>query len=224
MAADGAPATLLLDSTSGVGHNNAKTDETARYNFLYQQDLQGLGLLDPNVLCDFDWGNDPSEDGFFGGNSKFPLVTYEENQLILAESYAKTGDATSALGALNAYRDYLNAGGYINSGYWTLGLKYEDYTAADFVVGGIANSGTLSSSDALLKEILTERYLTFIGQVEQFNDIRRTKNFIGITPNTGTQFPQRLFYSQSEINTNPNTPALSASDLFTPTPVNATAY
>ena len=225
MAADGAPATQLLDASNDLYHGNAKTDETARFNYLYQEGLN-TGGLDPNVLCDFDWGNDPTENGFFGGSTAFPLVTYEENQLTLAESYAKSNQPASALSALNAYRDYLNAGGYINSGYKSSGLKYSVYTTTDFNAGGILNplSSGQTADQALLKEILIERYLTFIGQIEQFNDIRRTKNYIGIKPNTGNKFPQRILYSQTEINTNPNTPALSASDLYTETPVNASAY
>lgn len=225
MTADGAPAPGLLDAASDTYHGNTKTDETARYNYLYQEGLN-TGGLDPNVLCDFDWGNASNENGFFGGNTAFPLVTYEENQLILAEAYAKSSQTANALAALNAYRDYLNGGGYINSGYKSSGLKYLAYATADFNAGGIANPATsgLTADQALLKEILTERYLTFIGQIEQFNDIRRTKNYIGITPNTGNKFPQRILYSQTEINTNPNTPALSASDLYTETPVNTSAY
>ena len=76
----------------------------------------------------------------------------------------------------------------------------------------------------MLKEILIERYLTLVGQIEQYNDVRRTKNYLGITPVKGTKIPQRFFYAQSEINTNPNTPAVNASDLFVETPVNTTPY
>ena len=71
-----------------------------------------------------------------------------------------------------------------------------------------------------LNEIVEERFVSFIGHFEQFNDIRRTKNSMGLPPNTGTQIPQRMLYPQSEANTNPNTPKQVQSDLFKPTPIN----
>lgn len=222
--ADGAYAPSLLDAASPAYKGNAKTNETARYNYLYQQGLNTSGL-DPNVLVDFDWGNDPSQNGFFGASTSFPLVTFEENILILAEANIKLGNFNEALNALNTFRAYMNNGGYINTGYRAAGLKYEPYQAIDFLpLVGIANPGGLSQNEALLMEILKERYVTLIGQIEQFNDVRRTKNKLGIPPITGTKIPQRFFYPQSEINTNRNTPKLSSSDLFKETPVNTTPY
>jgi len=217
----------ILDPSSPSYRGNAKTNEGARFNFLYQPGLN-TGGMDPNVLADFDWGNATEENGFFGANESFPLVTYQENLLIQAEAHLKktAPDFASALAALNEHRAYLASVGdtYIRSGYHSLGLTYEPYTALDFAPGGIANTGTLTANQALLLEILEERYITFIGQIEQFNDVRRTKNALGITPTTGSKLPQRYLYPQSEINTNPNTPKLGAGDLFTETPVNSTPY
>jgi hypothetical protein len=53
--------------------------------------------------------------------------------------------------------------------------------------------------------------------------VRRTRNLLGIPVQGGaSNFPQRLLYPQSEVNTNAaNVPP---ADLFTPTPVNATPY
>jgi len=227
ITADGAYAVDILDPESASYRGNAKTDESARFNFLYQSGLNTSGV-DPNVLSDFDWGNDPSENGFFAANEAFPLVTYQENILIQAEAHLKKAapDFASALAALNEYRAYLQNEDetYIKSGYHSLGLKYEPYTAADFAAVGIANTGAATANGALLLEILEERYVTFIGQTEQFNDVRRTKNALGITPTSGTKLPQRLLYPQSEINTNPNTPVLASGDLFAETPVNTTPY
>ncbi|WP_051189454.1 SusD/RagB family nutrient-binding outer membrane lipoprotein [Daejeonella oryzae] len=224
MTADGAYLPSLLDSSSPNYRGNSKTDETARFNYLFQEGLN-TGGLDPNVLCDFDWGVPTEETGFFGANNPFPLITYEENQLIIAETQMKTGNAANALAALNAFRAYLNSGGYIRSGYIALGLNYDPYVLSDFSAGGIANAaGLLSQNDALLKEILEERYVTLAGQMEQFNDLRRTKNFIGVPPKTGSQIPQRYFYPQNEINSNANTPQLGSADLFVATPVNTSAY
>lgn len=225
--ADDAFAPELLDPSSPRYRGNAKTDENARFNFLYQYGLNTAGL-DPNVLSDFDWGNDPSENGFFAANEAFPLVTYQENLLIQAEAHLKkpAPDFNSALAALNAYRAYLEDANqtYIRSGYHAFGMEYDPYVAADFAPGGMANPGTLSANQALLLEILEDRYILFIGQTEQFNDVRRTKNALGITPTVGSKLPQRYLYPQSEINTNPNTPKLASSDLYKETPVNTTPY
>lgn len=224
MTADGAIAPAYLDATSDSYKGNSKTDETARFEYFYQYGLN-TGGLDPNVLVDFDWGTPTEDNGFFGATTSFPLVTFEENQLILAESYVKgSNDLQSALDALNKHREYLNTGGTISSGYLADGLQYDDYTLTDFNAGGIANPTNLSQANALLTEILKERYVTLIGQIEQFNDVRRTKNFLKIPPTTGSTIPQRFFYAQDEINTNPNTPVLAAADLFKETPVNSTPY
>lgn len=227
ISADGAYSVEILDSSSQNYRGNVKTDERARFKYLYQEGLN-TGGIDPNVLCDFDWGVPTEETGFFGANEKFPIVSYQENMLILAEANMKKPlpDPVAALSALNDYRAYLAdpAATYIRSGYHSSGLQYDPYLITDFAPGGIANQGALSANEALLVEILEERYITFIGQIEQFNDVRRTKNILGIPPVTGTKLPQRYLYPQSEINTNPNTPKLGGGDLFTETPVNTTPY
>lgn len=225
MNAESATAPKYLDASSPLYKGNSKTNETARFNFYYQPELN-TAALDPNVLFSDDWGNAPEEDGFFGAATSFPLISYEENQLILAEAYAKTSQSAEALAALNTHRAYLNTGANINSGYLSLGLQYDAYVIADFAPGGLANPATsgLTQDQALLREILLERYVTFIGQIEQFNDVRRTKNALGIVPATGSKLPQRFLYPQSEINTNTSTPKLAAGSLFTETTVNTTPY
>ena len=139
---------------------------------------------------------------------------------------AATTCPTAALAALNNCRAYLAnpVATYIRPGYQALGLQYDAYVMADFAVGGIANTSGLSANNALLMEIIEERYVTLIGQIEQYNDIRRTKNKLGIHPITGTALPQRCLYPQSEINTNPNTPTSAAAGLFVETTANKTAY
>ena len=226
MTGDGAIAPAYLDPTSSKYKGNAKTNETARFEYYYQEGLNTAGL-DPNVLVAFDWGNPANQNGFFGATTSFPLVTFEENQLILAESYIKgQHDLNNALMVLNIHRAYLNTGGSISTGYIPDGLSYMPYTLADFMAGGIVNptASGLSQENALLTEILKEKYVTLTGQIEQFNDVRRTKNFLNIPPTTGSKLPQRLLYAQDEINTNPKTPAVSAGDLFKETPANTTPY
>ena len=86
----------------------------------------------------------------------------------------------------------------------------------------IKNLNSVSKEDALLIEILEERYVTFFGQIEGFNDVRRTrKEEVGIRlqPNTGSLLPERFLYPQSEIDSNPNTPS-PLPGFFEPTEVN----
>lgn len=235
----------LIDPSKPTYRGNAKTDETNRFNYLFQPGLN-TGDLDPNVLSASEgfWRNPPSLDGFFATTASFPIITYEENQLILAEAYLKqaAADPTKARSALNTYRAYLNTGGTTNTGATVstgyaiptpniYGIapnapKYLPYLITDFAPGGIKNSVASGQTvnQALLREILTERYVSFIGQIEQFNDVRRTKNYLGIPPVKGTKLPQRYLYAQSEINTNPNTPPVVASDLFKETTINTSPY
>jgi hypothetical protein len=68
-----------------------------------------------------------------------------------------------------------------------------------------------------------ERYVTFIGQIEGYNDQRRlfkeTDIRVPLPLNFGTQYPQRFLYPQFEIDINTSTPNPIPS-LFDPTPVN----
>ena len=78
-----------------------------------------------------------------------------------------------------------------------------------------------ASGNVLLKQILEEKYLTLIGELVTFHDLRRTRNFIGVpnktTGSTGaSDFPQRFLYPQSELDTNENVPN-PLPEFFTPT-------
>ena len=226
MWADDALAPKLLDATSTQNRENAKTIEEGRFNYIYLPGgtLGYSAIYELNVQCAADgWVASPDEDGFFGSTSSFPLLTYEENALILAEASIRNNDFAAGLSALNDYRSFLNDGGYLGAAYAdtaNFAHLYEPYEDADFEIGGMENDGGLDKNAALLREIIEERYITLIGQIEQFNDVRRTRNAIGLTPVSGTKIPQRLFYPQSEINTNPNTPSQSPTDLFVETTVN----
>ncbi|WP_332368546.1 hypothetical protein [Spirosoma telluris] len=87
--------------------------------------------------------------------------------------------------------------------------KYDPYVAADFAAGGIENADGITDDNALLREILQERYVSFYGQHLGWNDERRTRTEaygIKLTPNNGTQLPWRFIYPQNELNSNPNAP------------------
>ncbi len=92
-----------------------------------------------------------------------------------------------------------------------------------FTLSTIPPASSLTPDQALLREILEERYVSFFGQIEGFNDMRRTQNEtlvrVPVLPNTGAQLPQRFLYPQSEIDRNTSTPG-PIPGIFVRTPVN----
>lgn len=189
---------------------NTKTNERARWNYFYNSATNLNFTLN----------------GFFGQNTFFPLATFGENLLILAEADARVNGFAAGLTRLNTYRAYMNTGAYITTTYLTTGnWRYDPYVAADFAAGGMENGGTspIAQDRALLREIIEERYVNFIGQIEGYNDMRRlfkeTDVRVPLPLNFGTQFPQRFLYPQFEIDMNKSTPNPIPS-LFDPTPVN----
>jgi hypothetical protein len=177
----------ILDRSSSHSRNHLKTDESARVASYY------LGTSADNYALNSAAG------GYFALDASFPLHTSSETILIAAECYLLLGDFDKALGKLNQHRATLRT--RFPAG------TYDDMVASDFDPGGIENPlGTRAPKDALLLEIIEEKYVCLIGQVEGFNETRRTRNLLGIPPNRGTQLPQRFLYSQIEINANANTP------------------
>lgn len=187
---------------------NAKTNETGRYGYLFESKAIGV---QPNTT-----------DGFGAQTASTALVTYEENLLIMAEAGFRNSGFNTGLQHLNEFRAFMDAGGYLTNAN-AANVRYDAYVALDFANGGMENPDNLSADDALLREILQERYITFFGQVEGFNDTRRTENEtvvrVPVTPNTGSQLPQRFIYPQSEIDRNSNTPN-PIPNFFDPTRVN----
>lgn len=187
---------------------NSKTNETARYNYLLQTTVVGI---QPNF----------NTNGFAQINAPGQIVTYAENLLILAEAGARANFNTG-LGHLNAFRTYMASGGYMTKPVMT-NVKYDPYVAADFNTLGIENKDGISSVNALLREILEERYITLFGQIEVFNDTRRTQNEsiirVPVVPNVGSDLPQRFLIGNSEIDSNNNAPN-PIPGFFEPTQVN----
>lgn len=200
----------LINPTGTKYRGNTKTNERARWNYFYNS------ATNVNFTVN----------GFFGQNSFFPLVTHAENLLIIAETEARLNGFAAGLPKLNAYRSYMNTGAYISTAYLTTGnFKYDPYITGDFDPGGIENGGAapLTQVKALLREIMEERYVTFIGQIEGYNDVRRvfkeTDIRVAVPLNFGSSFPQRFLYPQFEIDMNTSTPS-PIPGTFLPTPVN----
>lgn len=206
--------TSLVAPTAGTNPNfanyrgNAKTNEAGRYGYYFQ--VNGVGVQ-PNTT-----------DGFAAQTASTAMVTYEENLLILAEAGFRSSGFNTGLQHLNEFRAYMDAGGYLNNAN-PADIQYDPYIALDFAVGGMENPDNTSADNALLREILQERYVTLFGQVEGFNDTRRTEDEttvrVPVTPNVGSQLPQRFIYPQSEIDRNSNIPN-PIPNFFDPTRVN----
>ena len=110
-----------------------------------------------------------------------PIVTWEENQLILAETNFKLAGAAAAQPYLDAVRT--------------------------------ARGKTIVP--ATLQSIMEEKYIALFQNIEVWNDWKRTC-LPTLTPALGkTRIPGRLYYGQTEEQTNPNTPPSSDQNLFT---------
>ncbi|MGJ3234905.1 SusD/RagB family nutrient-binding outer membrane lipoprotein [Marivirga sp.] len=199
----------FMNPSSTEYRGDAKTDETARYNNYFRTNNSGVTV---------------NTNGYMSADAPFPLVSYAENLLILAEAGLRSNSFNTGLTHLNEFRSFMQSGGYLyNVDGDTEGLQYDNYVNADFQNGGMANSDNLSQDDALLKEILEERYITLFGQIESFSDTRRTYEEqivrVQVPPNAGDELPQRFLYPQSEIDRNNNTPS-PIPDFFDKTPIN----
>lgn len=192
---------LIALLQSRINSSNTKTNEQALYNHYVKVGITGTGSLDPNTT-----------DGAFAADASQPILTYYENQLIIAEAQGRLGDNNSSLAALNSVRNGL-ANGYINGKtFAATNRRYEVYTLTDFAGGGMANPTNLATvQTALLYEIISQRYIILLMQYEAFNDYRRLASAVPVVQlpvrlNAGNKKPQRFIYPQQEINTNPNVP------------------
>ena len=181
----------LLNDTTSAYRGNAKTNETARHNYYKIDENSGENNL--GVIERFE---------------PMPMVTYFENQLIKAEAAARTGG--DGLGYLNEYRSWLASGGRLNATFNDSTVLYDAYDNADFASGGMENSDGVSSGDALLREIIEERYVSGFGTYMPFNDHRRLRgdgetNLIppfSLNTTAATAHVERIPYAQDELTSN----------------------
>ncbi|MEQ8906137.1 SusD/RagB family nutrient-binding outer membrane lipoprotein [Ekhidna sp.] len=183
----------LLNSTAAEYKGNSKTDESGRYAYYVATNGEDLNT---------------SLGGFAGIDTNFPVVSYEEVQLIIAETSIGSNN-TAALNALNAVRASHAA---------MFSSQYDAYVIADFQPGGELYDGS-STNSSLMMEIMLEKYCSVIG-LPTYSDVRRTDNMINVPiKGTGTTvIPQRFLYPQTESASNENFPGVV--DQYTPTPVN----
>ena len=118
----------------------------------------------------------------------FDMVSWEENQFIIAECQYNTANETGALTTLNATLDGITTR-------W----------AAEFGTATIATY-TVTGTD-VLAAIMNEKYKTLYLNPQVLSDWRRT-GYPVLTVNSlyGTEAPRRFLYPEDEVNTNNSFP------------------
>lgn len=137
-----------------------------------------------------------NDNGYFGKSASFPIMDWYETQFILAEAEVRLNNDEASREAFNAIRRQLA----------------RDYNAEfpEVEIGGAT----------LYRVIMEEKYITMVGSIQTFHDMRRTNNIIGVpVKNTlAPNLPQRFLYPETERNTNSNFPGVVG--LYEPTPIN----
>ena len=200
-------AMQLLDLENPDSRNHAKTNEQARRAYLTINESRAV------------------ETGIAGRVEPMPLITFAENQLILAETAARNQGLSAGLPYLNELRAELDAGNLFDVLADTLELNYEPFVAADFQAGGIENPDGVAAETAFLREVIEERYISGFAQLIAFDDARRLRRsepelVVPFPLNIGsaTAYPERFIYANSEINANSNAP--TPRGILEPTPIN----
>ncbi len=208
---DGSESYLLqiLDGTNPLSRNHAKTDETAR---------RGYYTIDS--------GSGSANDGIIEQLEPQNLVTYFENQLIMAEAAGRASGVSAGLPYLNNVRAWMNTGGHLNSNYQGMTYLYDAFVEADFDNGGIENTDNVAPATAFLREVIEERYVSGFGMHMPYNDARRLRKSDGdyavpffLQDGPNPPYPERMPYSTTELNSNSNAPAEDPG-IFTKTAVN----
>jgi hypothetical protein len=194
---DGSYLLAILDPSNAKYRGNTKTNETARHGYYTIDESTGSG--NKGVVSQYE----PQ-----------PIATYSENQLIKAEASARSG-FVAGLSALNTYRAWLAGGGRLNAAFDVAAdYKYDPYKSKDFESGGMENADGLTKKDALLREIIEERYVSGFGSYMPFNDHRRLRGAgeTALIPpfplNTvgQTQHVERIQWAEVELLSNQNAP------------------
>jgi starch-binding outer membrane protein, SusD/RagB family len=193
-------ANALTHARLGIGQVPGSADYTAIFsgavneeNLWYQfMIVQRAGYIAPNpyFVNLLKSRHDPRYDDYFNAagtdlsderlDPQFsqPIVTADENSLIIAEAAYRVGNTQLALSEFNKYR--------VRNGLSTVSL----------------------SGSALLREILTEKYIELFQNIEAYNDYKRTcyPNVQRADPTRN--MPARLYYDTNEMQTNPNLPSV----------------
>ncbi|MFB0516807.1 MAG: SusD/RagB family nutrient-binding outer membrane lipoprotein [Candidatus Neomarinimicrobiota bacterium] len=119
-------------------------------------------------------------------DASIDLLSFEENNLIIAECQYYAGNEAEALAALNDVRTALESK-------W--GLDAGTYPALTGLTG-----------EDLLHAILEEKYISLFLNIEVWNDYKRNC-YPELVPYGGVKIPGRILYSDAEVQANRNVPA-----------------
>ena len=188
------PGKFLVDLM--VTRNDPRLDDY----FSMNADKKYVGAAPGEGLQDF---HSNISDSRLRADFPQPLITWAENQAIIAEAAFRTGNIGLARSALDALR-------------------------AD---AGLAPIGGSLSGTALLKQILEEKYIALFQSTEVFQDYKRTcyPNIRPATSSAAAGIPARFTYPVAERSANPNIPDVgaqpkrNANDPVTATSVDGTA-
>ncbi|RZK26276.1 MAG: SusD/RagB family nutrient-binding outer membrane lipoprotein [Flavobacterium sp.] len=141
----------------------------------------------------------------YGGEAPIRMLTFAEQNQILAEYFARTNGGANLVTADTYYRAGITAS-------FSAAIEFSDATEAAAVTSGLATylastNGTVAVGNAIQK-IIEEKFVANFGvAIEPWTDWRRT-GFPALTPVTpATAIPRILPYSFNERSYNPNTPA-----------------
>ena len=120
----------------------------------------------------------------------------------------------------------MNSGGQLNDNHNGGSFNYAAFDSSDFSSGGIENADGVDAKTAFLREVIEERYVSGFGMHMPFNDARRLRKsdsaysvpFVLVDGPAG-QFPERMPYAATELNSNSNAPAEDPG-IFSKTEVN----
>lgn len=167
-------------------------DSYIRANQFFLDTLAAIG--DGRDAYYFD-GNVINEATVGAAGYDWPIITYNENQLIIAEASNQLGDdATAHTALINAYEYFMTQRGLTPS------VTYETYLNAQ-------------SGAALFQAIMMEKYIELFGNLETWNDYKRTcipaLTPVPAGPIGGGKIPGRFYYGVTENSTNPLIPSVA---------------
>lgn len=193
-------------------HGSSSLENNLWYQF--QRDRSGYIVPNPFMVTLLNDRGDPRRDVYFqdvtveGGVASSPQfalpATPEFDQPIVscAETQFIEAEAALALDMETEARAAYAAG---------LACQEEFWAAAGAPIDLVDNSAGLTG-DALLEEIMLEKYTALFLNAEAWNDYKRTCLPVlepkGETPEGNTEIPPGLYYPASERQTNPNIPAV----------------
>ncbi len=167
-------------------------DADPRLEFYYGEDDDGgySGSAHTDDDDDASWLND---DTWGEPAWDYDILSYEENQMIIAECQARAGLEAEAVATLNAALTAMEVR-------WN-GFK----TSPEQTYGIIPKYDAALSGEALIEAIVTEKYKANFLNPQIWNDWKRT-GYPNVISLNGKPVPRRFMYTDDEQNSNTNFP------------------